>query len=225
MDQRRYWRRTGHRVGEPGVQRDLRALPGATEEEEETNPGDHRRPQGAELRANALELERPQVRVEHEHRDQKADVADAVHDERLLPRVSVRRIEIPETDQEIRAQADTLPTDEHDGITGSHHKNQHESDEQIEVREIARIPWIVPHVTDAKDVDQHSHAGDDQDHHHRQLIELECGVDVEITDGHPLEVALDERGMSLGASALHREEDDGGEREREHHDAGPNYTR
>src|SRR2546423_856015 len=110
MDQRRYWRRTGHRVGEPGVQRDLRALPGAT---------------------------------------------------------------------------------------------------------------------DAKDVDQHSHAGDDQDHHHRQLIELECGVDVEITDGHPLEVALDERSVSLGvaASALHREEDDGGEPEREHHDAGPNYTR
>src|SRR5207237_2417162 len=117
-----------------------------------------RRPHGPDLSENAHEHERYEGHVEQEQRDQKADVADADHDERLLPRVSIRLIEIPETDQKIRAQSDALPTDEHDGIAGSHHKNQHESDEQIEVREIARIPWIVPHVTDAEDVDQHSHA-------------------------------------------------------------------
>jgi hypothetical protein len=43
-------------------------------------------------------------------------------------------------------------------------------------------------------VDERAHSSDHQDHQHRQLVELERRIDVQIADRHPAEVALDERG-------------------------------
>ena len=50
VDERGDRRRAGHRVGQPDVERDLRALAGAAEEEEEADRRDHQRRRTASLR-------------------------------------------------------------------------------------------------------------------------------------------------------------------------------
>ncbi len=62
-------------------------------------------------------------------------------------------------------------------ITGkldAQHQEQHEDDEQIEVREVTRVPRVFPHVPDAEQVNQAAHARDHQQHHGRELVHLEC---------------------------------------------------
>ena len=152
-------------------------------------------PNGSALAAvaDADEVERPQIREHQEHRDEETEVADAVDDERLLARVGVRLLAEPEADEQIRTETDAFPPDEQQRIVAAEHEQQHEEDEQVQIREVARIAWIVLHVADAEQMDQHADAGDDERHHHRELIELERGVDLEIADRHPREVPLDER--------------------------------
>jgi hypothetical protein len=69
-------------------------------------------------------------------------------------------------------------------------------------------------------VDQHADAGDDEDHHHRQLVELQGDVDVEGPGRHPLEEREHVRGVHGVAGAAHREEDRDREPEGEDQHAG-----
>ena len=115
---------------------------------------------------------------------------------------------------------DAFPADEQHRIVAAEHEQQHEEDEQVQIREVARVARVVLHVADAEDVDQRADARDDEHHHHRQLIELERGVDREIADRHPREVPLDERRVHL-ATAAHREEDRAVRRNESTSTAGP----
>ena len=70
---------------------------------------------------------------------------------------------------------------------------------------------IVLHVSDAEHVDQEPDARDDQRHDDRQLIDLQCGVDVQVADHHPREQVADEG--FLGVRARQRKEHGHGNRE------------
>src|SRR3954452_10121888 len=59
------------------------------------------------------EVEAPRRVEQQEHPQQEAEVAHAVRDERLLARVGVRLLAVPETDEQVAAEADSLPADEH----------------------------------------------------------------------------------------------------------------
>ena len=58
------------------------------------------------------EVERAEVGDEEEHREQEAEVADAVDDEGLLAGVGGGGLREPEADQQVRGEADALPADE-----------------------------------------------------------------------------------------------------------------
>jgi len=93
----------------------------------------------------------------------------------------------------------------------------------IEIREITRVAGIVPHVAHAEDVNQRSDAGDDEDHHHRQLIELESRVYLQVANRHPAEVALDEG--SFHVRSRHRLPDSESKKEGENENARPDNAR
>ena len=126
--------------------------------------------------AHVDEIQGPERAPDEEHGDQEAEVADPVHDERLLAGVRVGLVLEPEPDQQVGTEPDPFPPDEHHREAGPEHKDEHEDHEQVQVREIARVARVFPHVADAEQVDEAAHAGDDEQHHRRELVRLKRQV-------------------------------------------------
>ena len=122
-------------------------------------------------------VQRPEGLVEQEHRHEEPEVPDPVDDERLLPGVRLLAVGEPVADQQVAAETDALPADEHHRVARAHHQHEHEEDEEVQVREVARVAHVVPHVADAEDVDEEADARHHQHHDHRELVELDGGVD------------------------------------------------
>ena len=131
------------------------------------------------LRASAVdlrELHRAEVPGDGEHAQQESGVPHAVGDKRLVGggrgRVSLE----VEADQQVRAQAHALPADEHQGVVVRQDQRQHGEHEQVQIAEEAVVAALVRHVADRVDVDQHAHAGDEQQPDRGERIEQEAGI-------------------------------------------------
>ena len=85
--------------------------------------------------------------------------------------------EVPEADQEIGADADALPTDEHDEQVVAQHQHQHREREKVQIQEEALkapiVAVVVVHVADRVEMNQEADAADDKRHHRRERIEEE----------------------------------------------------
>ena len=188
VDQGRDGRRALHRVREPGVERDLGALAGRAQEQAQGRERDRR---AAELEHPRRVREQPPVvqapaqRRERQHAEQEAVIADPVDDERLLPRRRRGGTLVPEADEQVGAQAHTLPAHEHEQEVVRQHQRQHREREQVEIEEEAADRRVVRHVPGRVDVDEEPHAGHDQRHDGRQRIELEGDVGREVPDLEP----------------------------------------
>ena len=143
--------------------------------------------QARDGRRDALEVERAELGEQREHPEDERVVTDAVDDERLLAGVVRRLLLEPEADQQIRAEADALPADEHHREVRAEHQHEHERGEQVQIGEVARelAVDLVVHVRGRVDVDQRADAGDDEDHHRRQRIDAERERDVQIARRDP----------------------------------------
>ena len=126
-----------------------------------------------------------------EHRQHEAPVTDAVGDERLLAGGRGRLAGVPERDQEVRAGADALPTEERDQQVLAEHQQRHREHEQVQVQEELRELRIAVHVADRVQVDQGADPGDEQAHRDRQRIGEERHVDLQRRHRHPREQRLD----------------------------------
>ena len=131
MNQRRHRRRPFHRVRQPDKQGDLRGLAGRAEKQQQGRNGDHahravfdraRVGGGGDL----LEIQRAEGRKQQQHAEDKAEIADAVDDERLLAGVGGRLFAEPEADEEVRTEADPFPADEHHQEARAEHEHEHE---------------------------------------------------------------------------------------------------
>ena len=118
-------------------------------------------------------LERPHRRPEQHDAEGEPAVAHPVDDERLLPRVRGGLPPVPEPDQEVAAEPDRLPEDVEEEEVPGQHQHDHREDEEIQVGEEARVVGVLVHVADRVDVDEEPDAGHDQQHHGRELVELE----------------------------------------------------
>ena len=193
---------------------DLGRLPRAAEEEEERDAGgEHAAVRERSIRRlqDGNEIQRPEGREDQEHGDEEARVADPVHDERLLARVRVVPVLVPEADEQVRAEPHALPAHEHEREAGPEDEYEHEEDEEVEVREVAGIAGIVAHVADGIDVDQAPDTGHDHAHQHRELVELEVDPDAEVPGHDPVPQADHFRAMQFRAA--HRDEVDEDDRE------------
>ena len=180
VDQRRDRRRARHRVGEPDVERDLRALAGASEEQEETDaPSPRRRRHGSDVAAALTPLKSSVPMFANimniATRNPKSPMRFTMN--AFLPASAFAFSLNQKPMSKYEHKPDAFPPDEQNRIVAAEHQQQHEEDEQVEIREVARISRIVLHVSDAEQMDEHADARDDERHHHRQLVELERGVD------------------------------------------------
>ena len=84
---------------------------------------------------------------EEEHREEETEVADAVDDERFFAGVGGGVTREPESDEEIRGEADAFPSDEEQEEAGAEYEHQHEEHEEVEVGEEAPVALFVCHVS------------------------------------------------------------------------------
>ncbi len=84
-----------------------------------------------------------------------------------------------ETDEQIRAEADAFPADEHQNVVVRQDEREHGEHEEIEISEEAVVAALVGHVADRVNVDEHAHAGDEEEPDGGKGIEEKTGVGVE----------------------------------------------
>jgi hypothetical protein len=96
-----------------------------------------------------------------------------------------------EANQQIRSEAHALPTHEHEQKIFREHQCEHEEHEEVEIGEETPVAFFMRHVAHGIDMDEEANAGDDQEHHERELVEGEREIGVEDGGGDPGAVALD----------------------------------
>ena len=147
-------------------------------------------------------MERPE---EQQNADGESEVADARGDERFLPGADRGLLQEPETDQQVAAQAHAFPADEHQDDVRGEHQREHEKDEQVQVGEEAVVALFVGHVAGRIDVHQQADEGDDEQHHDRELVNLQGEIHFELAGGNPGEIAFSPRGFARRKAARIRE--------------------
>ncbi len=166
-----------HGVGEPDVERDLRALAAGAHEQAESDHGQGSAPGLVDGEVggrghDGAEVQAPEGDEDQEHAEEKARVSYPVHDERLLARVGGALLLEPEPDQEVGAKADPLPAHEQHQVVRAQDQGEHREHEQVQVGHVAGVAGIVAHVSDRVDMDKEAHEGHDQDHDGREGIHL-----------------------------------------------------
>ena len=189
VDQGGHGRRPFHRIRQPDMEWNLRALPRRAGEEEQAHDRQDAEPpglarHGGGRRRDLAKIERAEREEHEEDAKQAAQVADPVGEERLLPGVRRAGLLVPEADQQVRAEADPFPAGEqHEEVPGQD-EDEHEEAEQVEVAEEARVraPRLVLHVGRRVHMDDRADAGHDEQHHRRERIEAERPGDGEAAD-------------------------------------------
>src|SRR5690348_12222642 len=138
---------------------------------------------------------------DHEGAEDHPHVTDHVHDEGLPRRDDRGAALVPEADQQVRAEADQRPPDDQEDEVARQHEQQHREDEDVHVAEeagVARVDLVL-HVADGVRDDQTAHAGDDQTHEDRQVVD-------EQVERHLERTALDPRPVrEVGADVIQEE--------------------
>ena len=182
VDQGRDGSRPLHRVGKPGVERNLRGLGDRPSEQPERDERHDRVRQLARL--GRLEddpvVEAADLRDQEEEAERHHGVADRVHDERLLRRVDRGRALVVEADQEVRGKADESPADEQQQEVPALDEQQHREDEERHVGEVAPLLVVPGHVAVRVEDDQAADPGDDEHHHDGERIDEELDAGLEL---------------------------------------------
>ncbi len=82
-------------------------------------------------------------------------------------------------DEQVRAEADALPPDEHHHEVRAHHQHEHREHEEAEVGEEAIETLVAVHVPGREDEDAQADARDDEHEDGRERVELVAPLHVE----------------------------------------------
>ena len=179
VDQRGDGRGPGHGVRQPDVEGKLGRLAAGSEEEEQADERRVRRETGGvggRRGEDLAEVERAKQGEYAEDPQDESEVADAVDDEGLLAGIRRRLLVVVVPDQEVRAEPDPLPPDEHQQEVVGQNQHQHREHEEVQIREVPSVALVVTHVAHGIDVDQEADEGDEGDHQGRKGIETEGGI-------------------------------------------------
>ncbi len=100
---------------------------------------------GTNLAEDFAKGERAQAAPDRHQADKHAEIAHAVDDKGLVGRVGRATAFVPETDQQIGADAHQFPKHEHHGHVAGDHQSQHAETEQRKALEEAAEAAAAPH--------------------------------------------------------------------------------
>ena len=123
-----------------------------------------------------LELEGARRPPQHHDPHDEAEVAELRDPEGLDRRARGRRPLVPVADQEIRAEPDQLPEDEHLDERGRQHEPEHREGEERLVGVVAAQGGrpLVSEVRQRVDLDEQGHERDEHEHRARQRVHEEA---------------------------------------------------
>ena len=159
--------------------------------------------------------ERPKIGDQREQPDHEPEIADSVDDKGLPAGVGGKLLLIIKTYEQIGAETDTFPANEHDQIVVAQNESEHRPHKQVQVGEVALKAIFVGHIADGVDMDQGANEGDKEDHHRGQRVEHETernaevskcapfGCHLEITGRDPVVELYLEAGVLLMLRATH----------------------
>ena len=197
------------------MQRDLGRLRECPDTEEQAGRDDRRAvvaEHAMDLAERLQEVNRARVVEDHERPDHQPHVSDHVDHERLQPGSGRGVPAIPVRDQQVRGRAHERPADDQQEEIAGQHQQQHREHEVVQVAEVAREPAVHVHVGDRVQVDERGHAGDHEDHEHRQRVnqDRDRGVDADA-----VVVAPQRGGVLARVSRVAQQRDQGRDRKRE----------
>ena len=186
VDERGDGRRALHRIGKPGVQRDLRRLRDRAAEEPERDEVHGRRRQRRRRRSKTPANSSVPVSQMSRTRP-SANVASPIAfiTNAFLAAATASGSLVPEPDEEVGREADEAPADEQQEEVPRLHEHEHREDEERHVREVAALLVVAGHVAHRVPDDQPADAGDDEHHHARERVEQDLEVDLEVAGGEP----------------------------------------
>ena len=188
VDERGDGRGAFHGVGQPDVERELRALAGSADQQAETDDGQNGSvPIGRnrEPDSDVGETEGAEGGEYEEDSNEESEVSNAVDDEGLLARIGRGFAVEVKADEEIGREADALPADKHEEKVAGEDQDGHEEEKEIKKAEVTGVAGLVLHVADGIDVDQEADAGNNQKHDGRKLVEDKGEIDMKRADGEP----------------------------------------
>jgi len=150
-----------HGVQQPGLQRELRGLARRGQQQQQTNPGQRAFTRLPCFGEDLVECHGAEGDEDQHDGQAEPDIADAVHHEGLLRGCRCARLPLPESNQQIGGQADTLPADVQQKVVVGKDQQEHRGDEEIEEAEEPATVGVVVHVADRVDEDQRSDNGDE----------------------------------------------------------------
>ena len=190
MDQRRHRGRAFHRIGQPDMQREHRRLTGAADKDQRHRPCQRRsahegRPGSlgedrTVARSQQSEIERLRKERQQQDADQKSEIGEPRHDERLFRSGDRFGLRIVEPDQQVGRNAHQLPEDIHLENIGRHDQSEHRATEQRQESIVAFETAFALHVTEAVNVHHQRHGRNHDQHHHRDRVEQYAQVDVQV---------------------------------------------
>ncbi len=188
MDQRRDRRGAGHRIREPGLQRQLCRFAHRAAKQQQGGKSD----QGVaavevQWRADhqLLYVQGAEFGQQDEHADGHEHIADPRDDESLDCRVAVGDRTVIKADQQIGAHPDAFPAEIEKHQVVAQHQHHHAGNEQVHVREKAGVALFAAHVPGGEQMDQETDTGDHAEHRERQTIEVQSQPGSKVADLHP----------------------------------------
>ena len=189
-----------HGVGQPDVQRKLRALAHRAAEDQQAG-GRRQRAQGLRVGGQGLldhvELQGAEGRPDRQDAEQEPEVPQTIGDEGFLACVRRRRSFKPETDEQVAGHADQFPEDEELKEVVGQHDAEHREGEQAQAGEIAREPAVLAHVAPGVDVNRAGDAGHDEHHQQAQRVKPQPEVRLQIADRQPGDERLTRRAPAI----------------------------
>jgi hypothetical protein len=149
MNQGRDRRGTGHRIRKPCLERELGGLSNRSSQKQEGRPECHARtliPPPRRRRKDFLYVQRIKMDEEEEKADCECRVADAGHDKGLVRGFYIRRVIVPEPDQEIAAEPHPFPSEIEEKQIVRHDEHLHGAYEEVHAGEEAPQVCITGHV-------------------------------------------------------------------------------
>ncbi len=227
VDQRRHRSRTGHRVRQPDEKRNLRGFARRPDKQQQCDSSHNSeyaesldRPRGRLFKEsrNAVfgyKTDRTEGDEDHEHCDHVSEIAHAVRNEGLFGCIAGLLAVDVITDQQIRTEPYTFPSDEkHQQIVGQHQRQHHEH-KQVEIGEEPVKTRIAVHIACRVYMNQQSDAGDEEDVDAGERVEHVGEVCAEVPHRQPGEEMLGNDTLFRRQRQQLREEDDERQRGRD----------